>query len=252
MFATTSHSPPTGNPTVGGLYKLPIGPDGRPGALEMFWESRPFDGPDGFAIARSGNVYLALAGSSQLVRISPAGVETARIPEPGNQPDPPFDGPASVAFAGQSALVTNQSYPAGNPDHWVVFDVFTGEAGLPLFRPRIGADGAPGTGRLRVRLRLVFERGRDARGRRCAIGRVRASVKGRDRGRVRAVTFRFDGRRVARDRRPPFTAIVYRPRPDRARVHRVVARVSAGRRARVLRARVRTCARRAAVPAFTG
>jgi sugar lactone lactonase YvrE len=242
VFAVTSQSPVAGNPSAGRLYRLPIGADGRPGELEVIWESRPLDGPDGFALSRAGNAYLALAGASQLVVISPAGEELARIPEtPAQQPDPPFDGPASVAFAGESALVTNQSFPAGNPDHWAVFDVFAGEPGLPLFRPDLSAGGAR---RARVTLRLVYERGRDAAGRRCARGRVRASVKGRDRGEVRRVTFRFDGRRVRRDRRPPFTAIVFRPRGQRQGRHRVRARVSfSGGDSRVLSRRVRVCPR---------
>ena len=141
MFALTARSPAAGNPTEGGLFTLPIEGDGRPGELEELWRSRPFDGPDGFAIARSGNVYLALAGASQLAKISPTGETLARVPDPieNAQMDPPFDGPASVAFLGQSVLVTNQSFPAGDPEHWAVFDVFTGEEGLPLFRPRIAS-----------------------------------------------------------------------------------------------------------------
>jgi hypothetical protein len=143
MFAVTAQSPLAGNPTEGGLFTLPIRPNGEAGELAELWRSRPVDGPDGFAIARSGNVYLALAGASRLVLISPQGQELARIPGAiqNLQMDPPFDGPASVAFLGRSALVTNQSFPAGNPDHWAVFDVFAGEPGLPLFRPMIGAGG---------------------------------------------------------------------------------------------------------------
>jgi sugar lactone lactonase YvrE len=146
MFAVTAQSPAAGNPTQGRLFTLPVRPDGSPGELGSFYRSRPFDGPDGFAIARSGNVYLALAGASQLVLISPTGEELRRVPDPieNRQMDPPFDGPASVAFLGQSVLVTNQSYPAGNPDHWAVFDVFAGESGLPLFRPEIGEPRQPG------------------------------------------------------------------------------------------------------------
>ena len=53
----------------------PIEPDGRPGPLHRVWESLAADGPDGFAIARSGNVYMALVadGRNQIVEISPAG-----------------------------------------------------------------------------------------------------------------------------------------------------------------------------------
>jgi hypothetical protein len=47
----------------------------------------------------------------------------------------PYDGPASVAFAGERVLVTNQTFPTAHPEHWAVLDVFVGERGLPLFRP---------------------------------------------------------------------------------------------------------------------
>ena len=140
--------------------------------------------------------------------IGPDGDEITRLPQQGQEPDPPFDGPASVAFAGESVLVTNQSFPAGNPDHWAVFDVFAAEPGLPLFRPRIApARPRPRQGPL--------------------------------------VVFRFDRRRVARDRRAPFTAIVHRSRPARrAGAHRVTARVRFAKSSRLLKRRVRTCARR--------
>jgi hypothetical protein len=78
----SSQGPLTGNPTTGRLYRVAIGADGRPGALEQLWESGPAEAPDGFAVARSGNVYLALVGpgANQLVEISPSGAELARFP----------------------------------------------------------------------------------------------------------------------------------------------------------------------------
>jgi hypothetical protein len=141
LFATTASGPTTGDPTSGALYKLRVRGDGSPGKLRPFWQSRPFDGPDGFALARSGRVYLALAGANQLAVISPRGEELARVPETpaeNSMLEVPFDGPASVAFLGRRALVTNQTSPVGgfgNPDHWAVLNVFAGERGLPLFRP---------------------------------------------------------------------------------------------------------------------
>jgi sugar lactone lactonase YvrE len=235
MFASTAQAPTAGNPTVGRLWKLPIGPDGKPGELESFWESEPVDGPDGFAVAESGNVYVALAGASKLVMITAAGEEVARIPEAGQETEPPFDGPASVAFAGESVLVTNQSFPAGDPDHWAVFDVFTGEPGMPLFRPDVtgGGNGGGGQGR-RLRLRLVYERG--PRG--CAVGRILAKVSGRG---ISRVAFRLDRRRRVVDRRAPFEKILPRPRPG---VHRVTARVRRDGGSRRLKRRFRSCPRR--------
>lgn len=253
LFAVTAQSPTAGNPTVGRLFKLPILPSGRPGELQGLYESRPFDGPDGFAVGASGKVYLALAGTSQLVVISPTGQELARFPDPAanQQMDPPVDAPASLAFLGDSVLVTNQSYPVGNPDHWAVLDVYAGEQGQPLFRPDLsgsrGSTGgggavppgrsAPGT-RAGLRLRLTYRRARARNGRPCARGRVRATL----RGPARRATFQLDGRRVARDRRPPLRAIVYRPRRGTAGVHRVrVVATLDGRGPVAVSRRVRTC-----------
>lgn len=141
LFAQTGSTPPgTTDPGTGKLYTLPVLEDGSPGELEVFWEGRPVDGPDGFAIAESGNVYVALAGANQVLLLSPDGEEVARVPttplENAAQ-EVPFDNPASVAFLGERVLVTNQSFFAGNEDNWVVFDVFAGETGLPLFRPEV-------------------------------------------------------------------------------------------------------------------
>jgi sugar lactone lactonase YvrE len=141
MFAVTAGGLNTGNPTVGALDTIRVRADGSPGKLHEFWRSRPLDGPDGFAIARSGNVYLALAGANQLALISPGGKELARVPATpieNLRMEIPFEGPASLAFLGRRVLLTNQTSPAvgtGNPSRWAVFDVWAGERGLPLFYP---------------------------------------------------------------------------------------------------------------------
>jgi sugar lactone lactonase YvrE len=141
MFAVTARGPVTGDPTRGALYTLPVRGDGRPGKLSELWTSRPADGPDGFAIARSQNIYLALAGANQLVLISPEGEEMARVPATpleNMQMEIPFEGPASLAFLGRRVLLSNQTSPAvggGNPARWAIFDVYAGERGLPLFYP---------------------------------------------------------------------------------------------------------------------
>jgi hypothetical protein len=49
----------------------------------------------------------------------------------------PFDAPADVAFSEKRLLVTNSSFFAANPASWAVFDIYAGEPGLPLIRPRI-------------------------------------------------------------------------------------------------------------------
>jgi sugar lactone lactonase YvrE len=124
-------------PGSGALFKVPVkGEQKRAGEPRLFWRSRSVDGPDGFAIGRSGRIYLALAGASQIAVISPRGKERARVPASPIQNDTgvQLDGPASVAFLGRRALFTNQS-TAGVSSSWAVFDLYAGERGLPLYRP---------------------------------------------------------------------------------------------------------------------
>jgi hypothetical protein len=148
MFSvfTALGAPQATNPATGKLYTLSISPDGNPIGLHRLWESRPGDAPDGFAIARSGHVYVALGGpaTNQLAEISATGTELARIPATplDNAAMPlPFDEPSGVTFDGERLLVTNLSYLAGDPTHWAIFDIFAGEPGLALFHPRISSDG---------------------------------------------------------------------------------------------------------------
>jgi sugar lactone lactonase YvrE len=157
LFANTSSNPGAGNPTTGRLYTVPVEGDGRPGPLTQVWESRPADAPDGIAIARSGNVYVALAGSSQVLQLSPQYEELARAPRDpaaNEQEDIPLDGPGSLAFEGERLLVSNHSPIRGDEDSWAILDVFAGEPGLPLHYPRIA------TPRLRLDARWMRSRNR--------------------------------------------------------------------------------------------
>jgi sugar lactone lactonase YvrE len=134
-----------GDPTRGHLYSVPIQPDGSAGALTQLWESLPTDLPDGFAVAASGNIYLANVGlSAQLVQISPDGAELARFPSTfgtGDNGSPvPFDSPSGLAFLGTRLIVANQSVLAGDPSHQVLLDVEAGEPGAPELIP---ADAGP-------------------------------------------------------------------------------------------------------------
>jgi streptogramin lyase len=128
------------NPATGKLYTLPIEPDGRPGPLHQIWESGLIEAPDGFAIAQSGNVYMALVGplANAVVEISPAGREIARVPANPfvNQELPmPFDAPGSVTFAGDHVIVANQSSILGNNAHMGLLDIAVGEPGMPVALP---------------------------------------------------------------------------------------------------------------------
>jgi hypothetical protein len=109
---------------------VPIGADGRPGALRQLWESRPADGPDGFGIARSGTIYVALLLPNQIAAIGPDGTEKDRSPTSG------FDNPSSVQFLGNRLIVANQSYFAADPAKQAVLDVWAGEPGLRRLVPR--------------------------------------------------------------------------------------------------------------------
>ncbi len=122
-----------GNPASGRLWKVPI--DGaKPGEMEELWESRPVDGPDGFAVARSGNVYITLLAANQIAAVGPDGAEIDRFPQqPGtgeNGSEVPFDSPSSARFLGTSLIVAQQSYFMGDPSHQAILDVEVGERGL--------------------------------------------------------------------------------------------------------------------------
>jgi hypothetical protein len=157
--------------TSGKLYTLGINPDGTPGTLHKLWTSGPTEGPDGFALAQSGNVYMALVGpqANQLVEISPTGQEIARVTHDGsNGPnDVPFDEPSSVAFDGERMIVTNDAYFSGDSTHFVLFDVFAGEPGAPIFIPHSAGMPVPA-------VRKTYKV--SARPRRVRVGRRRIRV----------------------------------------------------------------------------
>lgn len=179
MLDTAASAPSTGASFAQGkLYTLPIQPDGSPGELRQLWQSGLAEAPDGFALAASGNVYMALVGptANQLVEISPSGQELARTP-----PDPitnlamavPFDNPSSVQFDGDRLIVTNLSYFLGLSAHQVLFDVFAGEPGAPVFHPPATGPGGGAAQPPAPRLSLSVSPRRIRAGRRT---RVRVQV----------------------------------------------------------------------------
>jgi sugar lactone lactonase YvrE len=130
------------NPATGKLYAVPIRAGARPGEMSMLWESRPADSPDGFAIARSGRIYIANVSptSNQVVVLAMDGREIERFPETpvtgDNGSAVPFDSPSSAAFLGTRIIVANQAYVTGDRDHHALLDVESGERGLPILIPR--------------------------------------------------------------------------------------------------------------------
>lgn len=120
----------------GHLYRLKVRADGTPGALSTVWTAGgPLDLPDGFGIARSGNIYLALLGANKLVKLSPGGKVLARWSATGSAV--PFDSPSNATFLGTRVLVANQSAILGDASHHVILDVEVGERGAPVVVPRV-------------------------------------------------------------------------------------------------------------------
>ncbi|TCP47322.1 sugar lactone lactonase YvrE [Tamaricihabitans halophyticus] len=142
MFAQTLNGPLDGvppRPDASRLYTIDLQEDGSAGELETFWQSKPADGIDGFAIAESGNIYVALALANAVTVVSPEGKEIGRNPANAVENlllDVPMDDPASVAFNGDRVLVTNHTLFLGNPASFAVHDVYAGERGKPEYRPR--------------------------------------------------------------------------------------------------------------------
>lgn len=188
--------------TTGKLYRVPIGAEGRPGGMTQLWESGPTELPDGFGIARSGRVYIALLNANQIGVIGPDGREVERFPsspDGSNGSEAPFDSPSSAKFLGTRLMVPNQSFLAGDQANQTVLDVETREPGLPEFIPE-GAGGVdsvePVVSRVRVRPTRV-RRGRNFRLRlrlsEPAFLRIRIERRVRGRWRYQESYFR-DGR----------------------------------------------------------
>jgi hypothetical protein len=224
------------NPTTGKIYTTQIQPDGSPGGLGLLWESGPADLPDGFTIARSGNLYVPLAGgANQIAVVAADGHELERFPSSsgdGSNGSPvPFDTPSSARFLGTRLIVANQSF-TGNRDNQAVLDVETGEGGLPELIP--GLDLRP------PRLSGV------------SLSRKRVQAGGRGRERVRfgvnersTVTFRVErrtagrwsiARSITRRRIVGRGAVSFKTRGLRAGRFRVVVRAQDSARNRSKRA----------------
>ena len=204
--------------------------------MQQLWESGPADLPDGFAIARSGKLYVPLAGAAnQIAVVAPDGTELERFPSSAGDGDNgspvPFDTPSSARFLGTRLIVANQSF-TGNRDNQAVLDVETGETGLPELIPGLDQD-AP---RL-SRVSLSRKRVRVGPGQR---ERVRFSVSERS-----TVTFRVErraGRRwsevksFTRRQNAGRGSLSFRIRGLRAGRHRVVVRAQDSARNRSQRA----------------
>jgi sugar lactone lactonase YvrE len=127
------------NFTTGKLYEVPIQANGKPGPLRQLWESGPADAPDGCVLARSGHIYVALAGgSNQIVELDSSGHELGRFGgqySGSNNSPVPYDTPSGLAWVGTDLIVANQAYIDGNTANMALLNVETGETGQPFYEP---------------------------------------------------------------------------------------------------------------------
>jgi sugar lactone lactonase YvrE len=127
---------------LGFVYTLPVQDHVTVSDLKVFHTYTPGAGPDGVAFGKSGNLYVALAGYSQISVLDPNGNEIARYSgpaaDPANPGSPlPWANPANIAFDGHGALlVTNHASLTGLPDPsplFAVFDVWVNDKAGKLF-----------------------------------------------------------------------------------------------------------------------
>lgn len=168
-------------PGAGAVVLLRRNPDGAPGPLTQIWESQVGEGPDGLAVAASGNLYVSLSSGNQVVRLDPIGRETGRAPDPVSNAlaTPAVDGPSTATFLGTRVLVANQSFLTGNASNWAILQIDTGEDGvaphLPFERPTSDARCA----RV-ITLRIPRRRGRSVRVVLLRTGARARVIRGRD------------------------------------------------------------------------
>jgi sugar lactone lactonase YvrE len=128
----------------GFVYTLPLVDSPTAADLHLFHTYTPGAGPDGIAFGKSGNLYVALAGYSQISVLAPNGTETARYSGSAQNPgdpshDPlPWTNPANIAFDKKSGtlLVTNHASLTNLSDPsflFAVFDVYVNDKPGRLF-----------------------------------------------------------------------------------------------------------------------
>ncbi|HKP19889.1 MAG TPA: hypothetical protein VJT68_00110 [Thermoleophilaceae bacterium] len=217
-----------GNPTTGKIYAVEIKPDGTPGDMRQLWESSPTDLPDGFGVARSGRLYVPLAGTAnQIAVVAPDGTEVERFPNsPGggdNGSPIPFDTPSSARFLGTRIIVANQSF-TGDRDNQALLDVEVGEPGL--------AELIPGRDATRPRLSNVSLSRKRVRARAHRRIRVRFTVNERSKVSIRIerrVRKRWRDENSFTKRRPAGSgSLSFSAHPLTAGRYRVVVRAEDG------------------------
>lgn len=123
-----------------GLYAIPIQPDGTAGPLRQLWRAQPFDFPEGGQYANSGRIYVTASGANQVVILNSSGTELQRVPATASENSSlavPLNEPATIAFDGHDALITNHAWTGYSPSSWTIITYHTGEPGLALYHPII-------------------------------------------------------------------------------------------------------------------
>jgi sugar lactone lactonase YvrE len=129
----------------GYVYTLPLIDHPTIFDLKLFHAyDTPGTGPDGIAFGKSGNLYVALAGYSQISVLTPSGSEQTRFLGPAQNPSNPgsplpWANPANIAFDNKngSLLVTNHASLTGLPDPsplFAIFDVYVDDRAGKLFK----------------------------------------------------------------------------------------------------------------------
>jgi len=129
---------------LGYVYTLPLVDHPSASDLQLFHAYTPGAGPDGVAFGKSGKLYVALAGYSQISVLGTDGTEQARYSGPAQNPASPSNplpwaNPANITFDDSTGalLVTNHASLTGLPDPsplFAVFDVYVNDKAGKLFK----------------------------------------------------------------------------------------------------------------------
>ena len=135
LSVTTSTVP--GLTGRGVLYRVHVAADGSAGKLTQLYATAPGEGPDGFALGRSGRVYLVTLVTNRLVVLRPDGTEERSFTRPYNGAAP-FDSPSSATLVGGGRLlVTNLTYFTGSAERALVLSVHVGDEPVWDLRPAV-------------------------------------------------------------------------------------------------------------------
>ena len=121
----------------GVLYRVDVTRDGAAGALTQLYATAPGEGPDGFALGRSGRIYLVTLVTNRLIVLGPDGKEQQSFSRPYTD-EAPFDSPSSATLIGDGALlVTNLTYFTGSSERALVLSVHVDDEPVRDLRPAV-------------------------------------------------------------------------------------------------------------------